>query len=156
MKTGAVAKRFDVDPNTITAWTDRYSDFFSPEALGKDGKQRNYQPEDIIALNTIRTERAKNTTWEDLRAILESGYRNETLPPDFTPIDGAKAITVYTEMRELKTQLTNANAEIERLREDNTVKQNRIEGLIRESTEWRIRYEIEKEKHEPKEKPSDQ
>jgi len=152
MKTGAVAKRFDVDPNTITDWTKRFSEFFTSEALGQGQIQRDYQPEDILVLNTVRVERAKSTPWEDIRAVLKSGHRDSNLPPEFTSIDGSKAVTVYAEMREIKAQLTAANQEVERLRgELKTERENaqkRIEQLIREATEWKTRYDILKEQTE--------
>jgi DNA-binding transcriptional MerR regulator len=155
MKTGAVAKRFDVDPNTITAWTDRFADFFSSEALAKDKRQRDYQPEDIIVLNTIRVARNTNKNWNEILTILESGDRDETLPPEFTSIDGTKAITVYTEMRELRAQLSNANAEVERLRGELATERKDKETIIREAARWQARYEMLKEIMEEKEKPSD-
>ena len=73
-------------------------------------QERDYQLEDIIVLNTIRVARLTNTPWEDIRAMLKSGYREEKLPPEFADIYGTKA--VYSDTRELKTQLTNANTEL--------------------------------------------
>jgi DNA-binding transcriptional MerR regulator len=135
MKTGVVAKRFNVDPNTITAWTDRFADFFTSEAMARDKTQRDYQPEDIVVLNTIRVERIKNTKWDEILEILKSGRREGELPPEFATIDAANALTVYTEIRDLKTLLSNANAEIERLREDNTAQRKRLEDLIRDAAD---------------------
>jgi DNA-binding transcriptional MerR regulator len=160
MKTGTAAKRFDVDQNTIIAWTKRFSEFFTKEALAEGQTQRDYQFEDVIVLNTIRVERSKNTTWEEIRALLGSGYRDENLPPEFTSIDGTKAISLYAELRELSVQLRKANEEIERVRKDQAAEreqmrqqqavereryEKRIESLIREATEWKIRYEVMKE-----------
>lgn len=157
MKTGTVAKRFDVDQNTIIAWTKRFPEFFTPEALGEGQTQRDFQFEDLMVLNTVRVERAKNTAWPDIQALLESGYRDENLPPEFTSIDGAKAVTVYAELRELSVQLRKANEEIERIRKEQSTEreqmrreqavereryEKRLEDLIREATEWKIRYQM--------------
>src|SRR5215510_5161770 len=115
MKTGAVAKRFGVDPNTITDWTNRFTEFFSSEAHSDNKKQRDYQPDDIVVLNTIRGYRAKNADWEEIRGLLAANERDTNLPPDFVSIDGGNALTIYAEMREMRVKLETAEAEIERL-----------------------------------------
>ncbi len=148
MKTGAVAKRFGVDPNTITDWTKRFKEFFTPEALADDKTQRDYQPEDVIVLNTIRAERARNANWEQIRAKLRAGDRDANLPPEFTTIDGESAITVYTELRELRSQLATANQEIERLREEGRSKDADIRALEREVGKWQAKYEMLQERLE--------
>ena len=115
MKTGVISRRFGLDPNTIADWTDRFSEFFTNEARAKNGKQRDYLTEDIIVLNTIRGYRARNVGWDEIRATLASGERDENLPPEFVTIEGENAITVYAEMREMRLKLDTAEAEIERL-----------------------------------------
>ncbi len=70
MKTGTVAKRFDVDQKTIKIWTDMFPDYFSDGALGEGRTQRDYQMEDLIIINTIRVERAKNMPFEQIGAKL--------------------------------------------------------------------------------------
>jgi DNA-binding transcriptional MerR regulator len=139
MKTGAVAKRFNVDPNTITAWTDRFAEFFTPEAKAQDNTQRDYQDEDIVVLNTIRTARVTNTPWDDIRAMLNSGQRDGKLPPEFTNMDGTQVAAVFSDMREMVVRLDYAQAEINRLSGDNaakqellTAQQKRIEELLKE------------------------
>lgn len=156
MKTGSVAKKFGVDPNTITDWTDRFIEFFSGEAHPDEGKQRDYQPEDIIVLNTIRGFRGKNMAWDEIRVHLKEGERDSILPPEFVTIEGENAITVYAEMREMRVKLETAEAEIERLRQvaenerkraeeqmkvERETNQAKIEQLIIEKTEWRMRYD---------------
>ena len=129
MKTGAVAKRFNVDPNTITAWTDRFAEFFTPEAKAQDNTQRDYQDEDIVVLNTIRTARVTNTPWDEIRAMLNSGQRDGKLPPEFTNMDGTQMGAVYADMREMVVKLDYAQAEINRLSGDNAVQRKRIDEL---------------------------
>lgn len=145
MKTGPVAKRFDVDPNTIADWTRRFEEFFSPEALALGSTQRDYQPEDILILNTIRVERVKNTPWDEIRTVLASGHREGNLPPEFTSIDGAKAVTVYAELREITAKLEIANQEIERLRAESQAKDERLIQLSEQVGKWKGLAEIYKE-----------
>ena len=172
MKTGAVAKRFGLDPNTITDWTDRFKEFFAAEAIPSDErKQRDYQPEDIVVLNTIRAYRARNIPWDEINVHLKGGERETNLPPEFVSIDGGSAITVYAEMREMRAKLDLAESEIERLRKKNDddwnrmneqmkmereANQIRLEQLIVEKTEWRMRFQsLEKDMEQLKKELSE-
>lgn len=103
MKTGRVAKLFGVDPNTIANWTKEYAEFFTKQALGEGNKsQRDYLPEDLIILNTIRSNRRKEVGWEEIRAKLASSDLDTRLPPEATTISGENAMSVYSEMSSLR------------------------------------------------------
>ncbi len=156
MKTGTVAKRFDLDPKTVTGWTDMFAEFFTTGAKGEGQTQRDFQPEDLWVINTIKLERSRNAPFEQIRARLASRDFDTNLPPEFTTIEGDSAITVYAEMREMRVKLENAEAEIERLREqvdderkradeqlrtEREMNQAKLEQLIVEKTEWRMRYQ---------------
>ena len=117
-KTGKVARIFGIDPKTITGWVDRYPEFFSSDARADEAIHRVYHPEDLVALNTIHNERAKGTDWEEIRAKMVAGERDTNLPPEATAIEGDRAIAVYIELNQLKTELGFANAEVSRLRSE--------------------------------------
>src|SRR6187549_222517 len=70
MKTGTVAKRFDLDQKTIKIWTDMFPDYFTDGALGEGRTQRDYQMEDLSILNTIKIERSRNIPFEQIGAKL--------------------------------------------------------------------------------------
>jgi DNA-binding transcriptional MerR regulator len=150
MKTGEVAKRFSKDPKTIRSWTDEFAEHFNPLALGKDGDQRDYTPGDIVTLNTIRLSKAADMPYEQIAARLTAKDFDNSLPPDFQTIEGDNALTVYSQMKSLEVLLSSAQAEIERLRrqsaEDRAYHEKRVEQLIRQATEWEIRYKMLKEK----------
>jgi len=146
MKTGKVAKLFGIDPKTVTGWVDEFAEFFSPGARGEESTQREYLPEDLIVLNTIKVERVKRSEVEQIRAVLASGHREVNLPPQATVIGGEAAIAVYAQMKELEVKLDESTREIERLRQENTDLRERndikIEKLMREAIEWRLRHEM--------------
>lgn len=154
MKTGEVAKRFSKDPKTIRSWTDEFSDFFNAQALGKEGDQREYTPGDIVTLNTIRLSKAKDMPYEQIAARLTAKDFDSNLPPDFQTIEGDNALTVYSQMKSLEVLLSSSQAEIERLRQqvadDRKHYEGRIEQLIRQATEWEIRYKMLKEQDDEK------
>jgi DNA-binding transcriptional MerR regulator len=135
MKTGRAAKSLGVDQKTITNWTDHplLRRFFSKEALGESGQtQRDYTEFDLLILNTIRAERAKNTNWPEIARILESGEFDQNLPPTALLVEGAAPIQQYGKMMALLTERDAALKEVERLNRENELKATTIESLQRE------------------------
>src|SRR5690554_2562775 len=118
MKSGEVAKRFKIDPKTVKAWVAEYPEFFSAGAKGEiEGQlQLAFEPADLVTLNTILVERSRKIEKETIRAKLAAGERHESLPPEFTTIEGDNAIVVYTQLRALEVRVETLQAEIDRLR----------------------------------------
>jgi len=137
VKTGKVAKLFGVDPNTIMDWTSRYDEFFTPESKGEVHSQREYQPEDLIVLNTIRIARKQNSPWEKIRADLEAGERETTLPPEAATLEGESALTLYTELRTIQLELRNLREENERLRNSMNDKDKALMERSEEIGKWK-------------------
>ena len=132
MKTGKVAKLFGIDNNTVVDWTNRFAEFFTREARGETRSQREYQPEDLIIINTIRAARKDNTPWEQIRADLEIGERETTLPPEVMTMQGDSALVLYTQLRTTQLELRNAQEEIERLRSALAEKDSLMRDALRE------------------------
>jgi DNA-binding transcriptional MerR regulator len=132
MKTGKVAKLFGIDNNTVVDWTNRFSEFFTLEALGETHSQREYQPEDLIIINTVRAARKDNTSWEQIRADLEIGERETALPPEIMTMQGDSALVLYTQLRTAQLELRNAQEEIERLRSALAEKDSLMRDALRE------------------------
>src|SRR5260370_16705011 len=98
MKTVKVAKSLGVDQKTITNWTDHLliRRFLSKETIAEAGQtQRDYTEYDLLILNTIRTERAKNSDWAEIAEILESGKFNQQLPPTALLVESSAPIQQY-------------------------------------------------------------
>lgn len=135
MKTGKVAKSLNVDQKTITNWTDHelLRRFFSKEALGEAGQtQRDYTEYDLVILNTIRTERIKNTDWSEIAEILESGKFDQNLPPSALLVDTSAPIQQYGRIVGLITERDSALKEVERLRQETELKDRTIDELQQE------------------------
>jgi DNA-binding transcriptional MerR regulator len=140
MKTGKVAKLFEIDPKTVTGWVDEFAEFFSEKARKSEGMQRDYLHEDLIVLNTIKVERIKRSEPEQIRAVLASGHRETALPPQAAIVGGDTAIAIYSQMKVLEVKLDEANEEIERLRRENVELQERLRS---ESSELQERFRRE-------------
>lgn len=152
MKSGEVAKRFKIDPKTVKAWVAEYPEFFSKGAKGEvEGQlQVTFEPADLVTLNTIRVERSLKSDKETIRAKLAAGERHESLPPEFTTIEGDNAIVVYTQLKALEVRVQTLQEEVERLRGVEQSKEQTIAELNREVGKWQARYEILKEQLENK------
>lgn len=148
MKTGTVAKRFDLDQKTVKMWTDMFPDYFTASALGEGRTQREYQMEDLAVLNTIKNERSRNVPFEQIGAKLAAGDFDTNLPPEFTAIEGENAIAVYSQIKGFQIQIEGLLQEVERLRRDGKEKEDKIERLNREIGKWQAMYEMLKEQME--------
>jgi DNA-binding transcriptional MerR regulator len=147
MKTGSVAKLFGIDPKTVTGWVDEFPEFFSNGAKGDGLTQRNYLPEDLIVLNTIKGERALRTEVETIRAKLASGHRDTTLPPQ-EPMTRDNALAVYGQLRAIQAQLEDERQEKELLREELRQEREKNDRLNQEVGKWRALYELLKERED--------
>jgi DNA-binding transcriptional MerR regulator len=147
MKTGTLAKRLKIDPKTVKTWTDEFKEFFSEDALKEiDGQtQRFYNPEDIVTLNTIRVMKGNKIRSEHIRQQLDDGYRERSMPPELSTIDGENAMLLYAEVAQLRTQIEERDDELERLRGQLGEKDERIIRAEREAERWKTRYEDLKE-----------
>ncbi len=137
MKTGQAAKALGVDAKTVLNWIDNplFNKFFSDGAAGRDSRMRRViDNDDLLILNTIRTERTKyannQTDWKQILAILESDKRHRALPPsaltvetgitDFERIETAIMLkverdTALNRVRELEVAIEAKEAEIKRI-----------------------------------------
>jgi DNA-binding transcriptional MerR regulator len=135
MKTGKVAKSLGVDQKTITNWTDHLllRRFFSKEALGEAGQtQRDYTEYDLLILNTIRAERAKNSDWAEIAEILESGKFDQQLPPTALLVESSAPIQQYGRIMVLTMERDAALKEAEQLKRASESKDATIDTLQQE------------------------
>ena len=146
MKTGTLAKRLKIDPKTVKSWTDEFREFFTKDAIKDDGvTQRDYHADDILVLNTIRVLKNRKLSSERIRDQLQQGYREQTLPPELSSIDGENAMLVYTEVAQLRLHIQTLETENERLRQQLGERDERVIRAEREAERWKTRYEILKE-----------
>jgi DNA-binding transcriptional MerR regulator len=121
MKTGKVADMLGVDQKTILNWTDRpeFSEFFSPEAKGLGRSMgRDFTEAEIVVLNTIHTERQKNTDWTDIGRLLGEGVRDTNLPPSALTVDSPAPLVQYGKLQQLQVQVDLLEKENSHLRDE--------------------------------------
>ena len=145
MKTGRVAKMFERDSKTIIKWIDMFPDFFTPEAKGQGGNQRDFLLDDLIAINTIKILVAGRHSESDIQAKMTSGFRETQLPPEFVSLEGTKALAVYTEMSALKSANFMQANEIKQLREQLNEKEKALMEKSEEIGKWKALYNMLKE-----------
>jgi DNA-binding transcriptional MerR regulator len=76
-KTGVVAKRLNIHPNTVRNYADRYGDLLSKDATGR---KRTFNYDDLLILATISEFRDSGMEWEQIRVALEQGQRVASVP----------------------------------------------------------------------------
>jgi DNA-binding transcriptional MerR regulator len=148
MKTGRVAKMFGRDPKTIMKWADTFPDFFTPEARGEGGEQREFNHMDLIALNTIKYLMGQREDQQTINVKMEAGYRETSLPPEFASLESDKALAVYAEMGSLKAENSTLKEQLRGKDEIIDKKDNEIARLNREIGKWQAMYDMLKEQNE--------
>jgi DNA-binding transcriptional MerR regulator len=171
MKTGEVAKLLRVDRKTIRNWIDDYGleNIFSPGSRGLEGNiQRDLNEADLLALNTIRVQRAKGVTdWNEIKAHLERGEWETEFPTNATSADRhmipadqmqqsarvmatvAERDTALAQRDAALAQVAQLEGQVERIKEGDAEKQKRIEELLREIGDVeRLREELATERKE--------
>lgn len=157
MKTGKVADMLGVDQKTVLNWTDRpeFQPLFSSEARGLGRSVgRDYNETEVIILNTIRTERQKNTTWEEILRLINDGVRDTDLPPSALLVDSPAPLVQYGKMQQLQAQVdllerqnTDLRDEIRQLRDENRalqqVRNTELERVLKQKEEEAVRREGE-------------
>jgi DNA-binding transcriptional MerR regulator len=131
-KPGDIHNRLGIDPKTLLTWVDRFPEFFSENAKGAPGAlSRMYTDDDLMVVNTILKLRGEKQEFEKIRAQLQSGHREKELPMSFYEMDGEKAVTVYSDLRQLEARYEDAQAEIDRLRKElDTVRDAKTQEII--------------------------
>lgn len=150
MKTGQVARLFRIDTKTVQRWADDYAEFFSDGARGVGRTQREFSPQDLIMINTIlRKGGGRRADPEKVRSILASGDLDTALPPEAVPIEGEKAIMVYTQLKVLEQQLSServqreaAEAALAKEREQHEQYEKRLREMEREIGKWQAFAEL--------------
>jgi DNA-binding transcriptional MerR regulator len=134
MKTGTVTGIFNLDAKTVMMWTDRYKEFFSPEATRSAGNtQRDYNESDIIILNSVRQLRYSGVKdWEEIRNKLAGGWRYTVLPEGAATV-GETQMTVYAKTVQTASERDNAVAQLEELELELSAKDELIEQLRQEN-----------------------
>lgn len=133
MKPSRIAKLLGVDQKTITNWTDHklLQRFFTEDARNNT-RQREYSENDVLLLNTIRAERARNTSWEEIESILENGNLNANLPASSLLVETAVPAVQYERFLALMNERDSALKEVDRLRSESSAKDDMIQKLLQE------------------------
>lgn len=77
-----VQRLLGISKTTRRTWTIEYADFLSERARAETGRARQFRPEDVVALNTIRhlVRKEGMSTYDAVRAALGTGRRIDELP----------------------------------------------------------------------------
>lgn len=122
-KTGVVAKRLNIHPNTVRNYADRYGDLLSKDATGR---KRTFNYDDLLILATISEFRDSGMEWEQIRVALEQGQRVDSVPELPSPevelarkavdlIPKPHVDRLYEQIKDLERQRDSAMERLERI-----------------------------------------
>lgn len=152
MKSGKVAKMLGIDRRTITNWTDReeFSRFFSPEGRNlTTGFQRTYTESDVLVLNTIRIERDRGATWDDIEHMLHNGERHLDLPPSALTVETTAPVAQYGKIQAYEARIEILESRVDEMQQILTEKDEMIGDLREEIGMLKAMLRMEKEKSKP-------
>ena len=115
--TGQAAEMLGVTNETIRIWSREFDRHLSPGANPVKGRHRTFTRTDIEVLALVADLKNEGLRLEDIHANLESGQRG--IFPEVvedSPLSGMNAQIALQTIRNLETQLVEANQELEDLR----------------------------------------
>lgn len=127
MKTGELAKRLDIHPNTLRSWVDGNLEFFSPDAYAA---RRRYNRADVVLLATIKELKAAGMTAPEIQAELKKGRRAqaESLAAEaMTP-----GIVARADLEMVQARVYDLTTQLEAARADLAAEQARVTELVAE------------------------
>jgi len=137
MRPANVAQMLGVSAKTITAWTDHptLSPFFSADTGSDNSRQREYTEHDVFVLNTIRIERARNTSWEDIAKMLRNGVLDRDLPASSLLVKSTVPVAQYERFIALTNERDAALKEVDRLSQELRQRDEAMERMRHERDE---------------------
>ncbi len=108
-----VQRLLGISKTTLRTWTIEYADFLSERARAEAGRARQFNPEDVVALNTIRhlVRKEGMSTYDAVRAALNTGRRINELPRR----NGGQGQYIVGELAQLQQRRASLEAEQDRL-----------------------------------------
>jgi DNA-binding transcriptional MerR regulator len=138
-KTGIVAKRLNLHPNTVRNYADKFGDLLSKEATSR---KRTFTYDDILILATVSEFRERGMEWEQIHAAIAQGQRVDFVPELETPeIEAArKAVDLVP-----KPHVDRLNERLRDLEQQRDTALERLERVMLEVQNERRRVDNEHE-----------
>ena len=146
MRTGDIAKQFEVTTQTVRNWLNEFSEYFDP----KEARQANIGQDGFIVLATIAQLSKAGKGYADIHEQLKSGYRADELEAYTQPIDliplqvAADNSRVYAELEIIKAERDKLLELLEKSDREKGDLQSKVDELqkeIRELTDRAARAE---------------
>ena len=91
-----VARNIGKTPQTVRAWTKRYSKYLSTSATVDAGQERRYTEDDAALLATVAHLIQQGQEHKDIPPVLDSGFRPPDEPPAPQPAPDAETTALAT------------------------------------------------------------
>jgi DNA-binding transcriptional MerR regulator len=88
MKTGELAKQFDVSYQTVRNWIHEFSEYLSDDAKALTARQHTIRQDDFVILATVNElSQRQGLNYAEIRERLKDGYRTDELEAYIMPMD---------------------------------------------------------------------
>ena len=132
-----ISEKFGISREAARQWANQFSKYLSPSANPEQGRQRNYDDDDLAVFALVASMKAGGAKMAEIFAALESGQRG-SVPVDsqIVPRSDAGINAVRRELmlktqeaEALRTELLMTQGENRLLKVQLEQKEQRIEGL---------------------------
>jgi DNA-binding transcriptional MerR regulator len=123
---GDVVVALGISSSTVRNWTelDVIQKHLSDQATRRGdfthAKQREYTESDLYILNTLRTQKTRLNSWEDVASILQDGYLDRDLPASSALVLPETKAETFQLLTIARTEIENLRKQVEKLEDELT------------------------------------
>lgn len=121
---GEVVVALGISSSTVRNWTELevIQNHLSNQATRTGdfahSKQREYTENDLYILNTLRTQKTRLNSWEDVAEMIEDGYLDRELPASSALVLPETKVETFQLLAIARTEIENLQKQVEKLDED--------------------------------------
>lgn len=121
---GDIVVALGVSSSTVRNWTEleEIQEYLSNQATRSGdfshAKQREYTENDLYILNTIRTQKTRLNSWDDVASMIEDGYLDRELPPSSALVLPETKVESFQLLAIARTEIGNLQKQVDKLEEE--------------------------------------
>lgn len=121
---GDVVVALGISSSTVRNWTEleEIQEYLSDQAARRGdfvhAKQREYTENDLYVLNTLRTQKTRLNSWQDVASMLEDGYLDRDLPAASALVLPETKVESFQLLSIARTEITNLQKQVEKLEDE--------------------------------------
>ena len=141
---GDIVVALGISSSTVRNWTETEAiqPYLSDQAVRRGNyahaKQREYMEEDLYVLNTLRTQKTRLNSWEDVAGMLDDGYRDRDLPPSSALVLPETKIESFQLLLIARTQIENLQQQVEKIEDELVMEREKRREDVERLTQQKV------------------